>query len=456
MSKLDVQEYLISHDETYKNFIRKIDVSKHKALFVVDESQKFLGTVTEGDLRRYVIANDKQPSFVHEFFNRNSVSVRENERNFDLVYEHDISKGAIPILGNDDTIVDIFTGDSVISKIMHGVKKPFTVIAPTRISFAGGGSDIGKWFKHHNGRTLNLAIKKYARVSLSPIDEKIINIHSCNTSETLHLKSGELECYSGKKLRLIVNCIKKFDIKSGINIQISCDFPPGTGLGGSSALTVAVIKALSHYTDTGLSADEIYKLAYDVERNDTCILGGWQDFIPATYGGLCYAKYKREGIFVQQIALDQSKNDFLSSALFLVKVGNSRSSSDLHAKISDEMKRTSYIRNMENIIGLVDESVDIIGRDNWAKLGSVLDKGWQYKKAMSAQITNKLIDDTYKQLTLAGATGGRLLGAGASGYLLMFVPLDRQVSFLRFCEDNKFNIERIHIDTHGVRLLGVS
>ena len=84
---------MISVDETYGNFIRIIDESKIKALFVVNELQQFLGTVTEGDLRRYIISNDKQPQFVREFYNKNSVSIRENEQNFNIIYEHDISKG---------------------------------------------------------------------------------------------------------------------------------------------------------------------------------------------------------------------------------------------------------------------------------------------------------------------------------------------------------------------------
>ena len=353
MTNPEIQKHLISVDETYGNFIRIIDESKIKALFVVNELQQFLGTVTEGDLRRYIISNDKQPQFVREFYNKNSVSIRENEQNFNIIYEHDISKGAIPVIGKDETVVDIFSGNSVITKLKYSLKKPFTVIAPTRISFAGGGSDIGKWFKNFTGLTLNLAIKKYARVFLCPTDGDLVSIKSINTSERLSLRIDELESYTGEKLRLVVNCIKKFNITAGFDMQINCDFQPGTGLGGSSALTVALLKALSHYSDTDLASDEIYKFAYDVERNDTGILGGWQDFIPATYGGLCYTRYKKDGVFVQQIALDQAKSDFLSSTLFLVKVGDSRSSSDIHASISSTMKTTSYIKNMENIIDLL-------------------------------------------------------------------------------------------------------
>ena len=188
MTNPEIQKHLISVDETYGNFIRIIDESKIKALFVVNELQQFLGTVTEGDLRRYIISNDKQPQFVREFYNKNSVSIRENEQNFNIIYEHDISKGAIPVIGKDETVVDIFSGNSVITKLKYSLKKPFTVIAPTRISFAGGGSDIGKWFKNFTGLTLNLAIKKYARVFLCPTDGDLVSIKSINTSERLSLR----------------------------------------------------------------------------------------------------------------------------------------------------------------------------------------------------------------------------------------------------------------------------
>ena len=116
---------------------------------------------------------------------------------------------------------------------------------------------------------------------------KIIRISSLNTSESLELNISDLKLYNNKKLYLIVKCSQKCYLTDGIDIEIFCDFEPGTGLGGSSSLTVAIITALSKLFHFEMSNQKLAEISYDIERNDAGISGGWQDQIAAVNGGLC-------------------------------------------------------------------------------------------------------------------------------------------------------------------------
>jgi len=454
MLKVSLENYILHENDSYDKFIRRLDCTKYKALFVISSDKKFLGTVTEGDSRRYIIKARQNPKIVKDFYNKNSVCFNLDQRNFDDILKFDTSKGEIPVLNKNNEIVDVYSDSAVFPKLSKRVKNSITTIAPTRISFAGGGSDLANWFKNRTGFTINLAIQKYAMVVIEPRTDKKIYISSFNTGEELLLELDELEKYQGKILKLVVNAIKKFSLDFGFNLSINCDFDPGTGLGGSSSLTVALVKALSELSNFEMTKDEIYKLAYEIERVDTNILGGWQDFIPAAFGGLCYTKYTRSGISVQKLALDQPKLDLLSTALFIVRVGEQRQSSEVHEQLLKNNKEIEYTEKMSRIIGLVDKCLDIFGLSKWDQLGNLMHEGWLHKKAMGSQISNQTIDNMYDLLLNSGADGGRLLGAGGSGFLLMFVPMSAHLRFFSACKASNIQVERIRIDTGGTRVIG--
>ena len=326
-------------------------------------------------------------------------------------------------------------------------------IAPTRISFAGGGSDLSYWFEKERGVVVNLAIGKYARVSAVRNFSDYVKISSLNTDEYLDLKLSDVGSYNDKKLRLVVKCLQRCLLTEGIDLEVFCDFEPGTGLGGSSSLTVAIIKALSELFYFEITNQKLTEICYEIERNDAGISGGWQDQIAAVNGGLCVTNFRHHNIEVHKISLSQKFEDYLNSSLFLSKIGVTRESDTIHREQKNVSNDISYRSKMQAIVELADKSSTLVGEEKIDELGKILHEGWLLKRSLGDFISNPEIDNRYKMLLDFGAQGGRLVGAGGSGFILIVVDPIRQASFLKKCESNSIPIERIKIDTLGARTL---
>ena len=205
---------------------------KLKTILVVDADGRALGTISDGDLRRYLLKHYKPPSDLSEIMQTNFFHVFETENIEKRVLAFDLSKGVVPIVDKDMVIVDVYDGQRRVIEPMINVIKSFTSIAPVRISFAGGGSDIASWFKKHNGKCINAAIDTYARVNFELRDDNNFHIKSVNTKEDMLLSRQEL--FEVESKNLVLNCLRKFPDLPNVNVTIYCDFPPGSGLGGSS------------------------------------------------------------------------------------------------------------------------------------------------------------------------------------------------------------------------------
>ena len=446
------QAKIINHNCLTVDFLKSIQEKKQNVFFVIDNNKNFIGAITEGDLRRFVIKNGFVPETIKDVINKSAYFILENDFNSLDSSTINISMKEIPIINHQNKIIDIYS-NSTIPKISTHLASQVVAIAPTRISFAGGGSDLNYWFEKNRGCVVNLAIGKYARVSINRNFKKHIYISSINTDEELKINLKNLMSYNKKKLYLIVRCLQKFHLNDGMDIKIFCDFEPGTGLGGSSSLTVAIITALSKLLNFELNNKELAEISYDIERNDAGISGGWQDQIAAINGGLCITNFNVKNINTHKIALTQKYEDYLNSSLFISRIGKARKSSIIHDSQKAVATQISYHSKMTAIVKLADKCASLIGQEKINELGKVLDEGWNLKKSLGTFISNQEVDNRYKTLLEFGAQGGRLLGAGMSGFILVSVDPNIQGNFLNMCKKHKIPIERIEIDTIGARTI---
>lgn len=426
-----------------------IQHTKIKTFFVVNNEDKLLGVVTEGDLRRYFVEKMNFPEMIGPVINRYPITYQQEEleklKFLKLVWEN----SKIPVVDKDNTLKGFFPKTN--SELFLKSKERISIVAPTRITFAGGGSDVGYWFDEREGCVLNLAIAKYARVNISRNYSNEINITSLNTNEKLNINVMEVNDYRASTLQLVVNCLKICKIKDGIDIQIFCDFEPGTGLGGSSSLVIALVKGLTSLFGFEISLRQLIKMAYFIEREESEIAGGWQDQIIAAHGGLCFTEFNNGDFSTKKIKLEQSQFDNLNSCLFLSKIGNSRSSNTIHREQEKNKSDEKYIENISNIVELAKACAQDLSNGNFEALGSTLHEGWMLKKRLGNFISNEKIDQRYKKLIEFGASGGRLLGAGGAGYLLVLVPIVNQQNFLKHCMADNISIDRLAIEPNGVR-----
>ncbi len=299
---------------------------------------------------------------------------------------------------------------------------------PLRISFAGGGTDFPHWYCEHSGAVLCSTISQYARATLYPRSDKEIRIRSVDLGYMVNYQIEEEPAYDGM-LDLAKAAILRLGCKRGMDLDIRSDAPPGSGLGGSSAVTAAVIGAVARYVNKFLDPYELAELNYQVERNDLKISGGMQDQYGTTFGGFNLIEFSREGVLVNPLRVHQSILEDLEAHLLMCYVGKSRANTGLiDRQIRNyHEQRIETLEGMKRIYSLVYDMKSALLKGNLGAFGELLHEGFVNKKRMNPDVTaGTMADALYEEARHHGAIGGKLMGAGGGGYLLLYCETHRQ------------------------------
>lgn len=283
---------------------------------------------------------------------------------------------------------------------------------PLRISFTGGGTDLPAFYKNGYGAVVSTSIDKYIYITVNKRFDDSIRVSYSQTEIVNHV--DEL------KHDIARECLRMAGIPGGIEITSIADIPSGTGLGSSSSFAVGLLNALYTYVGERLSAGELAKRACQIEIN---VLGhpiGKQDQYAAAYGGVNYFTFERSGD-VQREKILVSDNDLrnMDRKLMMFYTGIRRSADGILSRQSQETKNKMevlmFMRDQANRMrdGLVQKGFT----PDFAKM---LDEAWQKKKSITAGISNPEIDELYQKAISAGAAGGKLLGAGGGGFILLY------------------------------------
>ena len=299
--------------------------------------------------------------------------------------------------------------------------------APLRISFGGGGTDVSPYPEEQGGAVLSATIDKYTYCTLIERDDDTVSVSSLDY-ETLVKYNVNSELQYDGKLDLVKAVTQVMGIRKGCELLLHSDAPPGSGLGSSSALVVGLVGAIKHWLRLPLTNYEIAELAYRIEREELGIKGGKQDQYAATFGGFNFVEFVGNTTIVNPLHIDQYTLNELGYRLILCYTGKTRLSAGI---IDDQV--SGYINRKEDIVRALDETKSLAIKMKNAlllgqldELGSLLHEAWCNKKKFSSKITNPRIDELYEAARQAGAIGGKLLGAGGGGYLLLFCEFDKK------------------------------
>lgn len=293
---------------------------------------------------------------------------------------------------------------------------------PFRISLFGGGSDYPTWFREHGGSVLGMAIDKYCRISVRHLPPFFEHKHRIVYSRIELV--NEIGTIEHPAVRAILQDMK---VSSGIEVHHDGDLPARSGLGSSSSFTVGLLNALyalrgKHITRYEL-AHEAIRIEQDVIRENV----GSQDQIWAAYGGFNRIDFARDGSFdVRPIIIPAARRIELQGSLMMFFTGLSRIASEVAgAKIANLDKKKRHVKTM---VQMVDEALDILNTPKrpLSDLGELLHEGWMLKRELTDKVSSPFIDEIYEAGRSAGAIGGKLLGAGGGGFMVFFVPSDRQ------------------------------
>ena len=315
--------------------------------------------------------------------------------------------------------------------------------APLRISFGGGGTDVPPYPEERGGAVLSTTIGKYAYSTLIARNDDRINVRSLDYDIVASYSVNAELKYDGN-LDLVKAAIRAMGVSSGCDLFLHTDAPPGSGLGTSSALVVAIVGAFRRWLKLPLTGYDIAELAYHIERDEAGIKGGRQDQYAATFGGFNFIEFLGKTTIVNPLRIDWDTINELEYRLMLCYTGGTR----LSAGILDDQVN-GYVRRKEDVLRAFEETKQLafdmknallLGKLN--EFGSLLHQAWCCKKRLSTKITDPRIDELYELARRNGAIGGKLLGAGGGGYLLFL------------CEFDKWHIVAEKLERAGGKIVG--
>lgn len=292
------------------------------------------------------------------------------------------------------------------------------------MSFFGGGTDYKPWYLENGGAVLATTIDKYCYISCRRLPQFFDHTHRIVYSKIENVKSiSEIEHPS---VRHVFDWI---GVDEGLEIHHDGDLPARSGLGSSSSFTVGLIHAVKALNGSYCSKSFLADSALHVEQDLIKENVGSQDQISAAFGGFNKIDFHRSGDYSVSPLIAPRENVLaLERHMMLFFTGLTRFASEVAKdKISNLASRQDELVTMHQ---MVDEGVSIMSAKNFqaTDFGNLLDEGWRLKKSLSQKISNSAIDDMYSAAKAAGAVGGKLLGAGAGGFLLLLVEPERQIN----------------------------
>ncbi|MHA1293637.1 MAG: GHMP family kinase ATP-binding protein [Promethearchaeota archaeon] len=326
--------------------------------------------------------------------------------------------------------------------------------APFRVSFGGGGTDMAPYCIEHGGCVISTTIDRHVYITLRPRADKKICVYSFNYDKEIVFNPGDNDYNTD--FELFKGIIKVLEINDGFDIKTYSELPAGSGMGGSSSLSVALIAAFNEYYELNLNKHDIAQKAYDIERIELGQKGGYQDQFAAAYGGFNFIEFS-DKVKVTPIKATEDMINELQFRMILCYVGGSHFSSEIQDEVlrGYKIEKKQYMEAMQDLKDVAHSMKKIVELNDLTKLnqfGELLHRGWLAKKSLSSKISNRNIENFYLISMKYGVLGGKLLGAGGGGHLLLFSEPKNKYKIIRELEKVGGKLVNFHFNPKGVEV----
>jgi D-glycero-alpha-D-manno-heptose-7-phosphate kinase len=316
------------------------------------------------------------------------------------------------------------------------------------MSFVGGGSDLPVFYRRFGGAVVSTAINQFIYVTVNKKFDDRIRVSYSRTEEAR----------SPERIRhpLVREAMKLLGIRGGIEITSVADIPAkGTGLGSSSSFTVGLLHVLHAYAERYASAEQLAQEACEIEITRCAEPIGKQDQYAAAFGGLNFIQFNQDdSVVVEPIICKRQTIDQVQSHTLTFYTGITRSASNIlehqQRAVASERKKQLVMRQMTDLAHQLRRDLQ---QNHADAFGEMIHEGWALKKSLTKGVSTGLIDEWYAKARKAGAVGGKLLGAGAGGFLMFYAPPDRHEAITRALG----NLRRMdfRFEPHGSRIIFV-
>lgn len=314
-------------------------------------------------------------------------------------------------------------------------------MTPVRVSFLGGGTDYPEHFNQHGGATLGTSIDKYIYITVSHLTAFFDHRIRVGYSKTeLTATIDDIQHPSVRE------CLRFMGIEGGIEINIVSDLPARSGLGSSSSFTVGLLHALHAFKGEMVSKEQLAAEAVYVEREMIQERVGVQDQYTSAFGGVLHLGLQSANrVIPNPVVISAQRKQALQERLLIFYTGIQRMAHDVLEQQIERTKKGSITSHLIQLGNLVPQGIDILcnGQD-LSNFGEILHEGWNLKRQFSDAISNTQIDEAYERARKAGAIGGKLMGAGSGGFLLLYVEPYNQAAVrqaLAEMREVKFSLE---------------
>jgi len=331
--------------------------------------------------------------------------------------------------------------------------------APLRLGLAGGGTDVSPYCDLNGGYVLNATIDRYAYAVIKLLNEPFVRFVATDQQieNTLPMSkplllNGEVDLH-----KAVYNyMIKYYNNDRPISMELStfCDAPVGSGLGSSSTIVVAMVRAFTELLNLPLDDYSIAHIAYKIERVDCSLQGGRQDQYSATFGGFNFMEfYDNNRVVVNPLRIKNWIICELEASLVLYYTGVSRDSARI---ISDQSNNVQAGESdaMEAMHGIKLEALhmkEYLLKGDFAGIVDSMRKGWESKKRSAGSVSNQLIDSVYSSAISAGALAGKISGAGGGGFMMFFVPPEKRMNVVRTLSQGSGQVSNCHFTKYGTQ-----
>lgn len=284
---------------------------------------------------------------------------------------------------------------------------------PFRISFAGGGTDLRAFYQIEPGAVLSTAIDKYMYITVNKRFDHTLRISYSSTEIVEHVEQIQHP--------VVREALKIVGVTNGLEIVSVADIPARTGLGSSSSFTVGLLNALYAYTGTLRTAEELAQEAARIEIEILKEPIGKQDHYIAAYGGVQLIQFNSdESVFVDPVVCSPKLRGALNRNLMLFYTGVTRDARNILKEQNQKTKSEETFGFLSRMRNIAFESREALLAQNLDRFGKLLHESWMYKRQITNSISNNKIDGYYEKALAAGALGGKILGAGGGGFVLLY------------------------------------
>lgn len=331
--------------------------------------------------------------------------------------------------------------------------------APLRLGLAGGGTDVSPYADLHGGYVLNATIDRYAYAVIKVLDDDLVSFNAADRgAKAIYNLNQPFDVVAGDYLQLhkavYDYIIKNFNQNKRIAVELTtfCDAPAGSGLGASSTLVVAMLRAFTELLNLPLDDYEIARMAYQIERVECGLAGGRQDQYSATFGGFNFMEFYEGGrAVINPLKIKNWILCELEASLVLFYMGISRES----AKIIEDQRNTlnsgseSALSAMHCMKAEAIAMKESLLRGDFVGVVDSMKMGWENKKRSAKTVSNPRIDAIYDAAIESGALAGKVSGAGGGGFMLFFVPTESRMEVIRCLHKFDGSVSNCHFTDHG-------